>query len=55
MSYCLVWLTAGNNEQLGEFSPTFLWLLRDFYLKLEEDGRQVGKTGAAVDVSIWRN
>jgi hypothetical protein len=26
---------------LGEFTPSFLWLLRDFYLKLEEDGRQV--------------
>ena len=35
---------AGSNDQPGEladFTPAFLWLLRDFYLRLEEDGRQV--------------
>lgn len=26
---------------LGDFAPSFLWLLRDFYLKLEQDGRWV--------------
>jgi hypothetical protein len=28
--------------ELASFTPSFLWLLRDFYLRLEEDGRQVG-------------
>ena len=28
-----------NQEELGKFSPSFIWLLRDFYLNLEEDGR----------------
>eukprot|EP00892_Ulva_mutabilis_P000560 jgi/Ulvmu1/10504/UM064_0042.1 len=28
-------------SELSEFTPSFLWLLRDFYLQLEEDGRQV--------------
>jgi hypothetical protein len=33
---------AGENEsELAEFTPAFLWLLRDFYLTLEEDGHQV--------------
>ena len=32
--------TAGN-ERLGDFTPAFLWLLRDFYLKLEEEGVKV--------------
>ena len=30
---------AEENE-LANFTPAFLWLLRDFYLTLEEDGRQ---------------
>ncbi|PNH10976.1 Interferon-induced guanylate-binding protein 1 [Tetrabaena socialis] len=29
---------AGPEEGLGEHSPGFLWLLRDFYLQLEEEG-----------------
>ncbi len=34
---------AGEGEaELADFTPSFLWLLRDFYLTLEEDGRQVG-------------
>lgn len=33
---------AGDAE-LAEFNPAFLWLLRDFYLELEEDGRKVRK------------
>lgn len=28
-------------SELSTFTPTFLWLLRDFYLDLEEDGRKV--------------
>lgn len=32
---------AGDDASLGEFTPAFLWLLRDFYLKLEEDGHKV--------------
>ncbi|PNW76463.1 hypothetical protein CHLRE_11g467610v5 [Chlamydomonas reinhardtii] len=30
--------SAGGEEGLGEHSPVFLWLLRDFYLQLEEEG-----------------
>lgn len=34
--------SAGETEaELAEFTPAFLWLLRDFYLTLEEDGQQV--------------
>lgn len=33
---------AGDDASLGEFTPAFLWLLRDFYLKLEEEGHKVG-------------
>ncbi|KXZ50367.1 hypothetical protein GPECTOR_16g540 [Gonium pectorale] len=29
---------GGSEEGLGEHSPAFLWLLRDFYLQLEEEG-----------------
>ena len=33
---------AGESEaELSNFTPSFLWLLRDFYLTLEEDGRTV--------------
>ncbi|XP_026392120.1 guanylate-binding protein 7-like [Papaver somniferum] len=28
-------------SELGQFSPTFVWLLRDFYLELEEDNRKI--------------
>ena len=28
-------------RDLAAFTPTFLWLLRDFYLQLEDDGRPV--------------
>ncbi|KAJ9506005.1 hypothetical protein QJQ45_016718 [Haematococcus lacustris] len=31
----------GDDASLGEFTPSFLWLLRDFYLKLEEDGHKI--------------
>lgn len=30
-----------DETELAAFTPAFLWLLRDFYLRLEEDGRQV--------------
>lgn len=29
------------NKELASFTPAFLWLLRDFYLKLEEDGKTI--------------
>ncbi|BDA47092.1 Guanylate-binding protein 1 [Coccomyxa sp. Obi] len=33
---------AGENEaELSNFTPSFLWLLRDFYLTLEEEGRTI--------------
>lgn len=33
---------AGDSEhELSGFTPSFLWLLRDFYLSLEEEGRKV--------------
>ncbi|MEW5312047.1 MAG: hypothetical protein WDW38_003708 [Sanguina aurantia] len=32
---------AEEGQELGEYAPAFLWLLRDFYLKLEEDGRKI--------------
>ena len=32
---------AGDDDELSQFTPAFLWLLRDFYLALEEDGRKV--------------
>lgn len=35
---------CAGNERLGDFTPAFLWLLRDFYLRLEEEGRKVGPT-----------
>lgn len=28
-------------SEIGQFSPLFLWLLRDFYLDLTEDGRRI--------------
>ncbi|KAJ7525877.1 hypothetical protein O6H91_17G071400 [Diphasiastrum complanatum] len=28
-------------DEMGQFSPVFLWLLRDFYLDLTEDGRKI--------------
>lgn len=50
MSYCwclllLAW--ADDATELSGFTPAFLWLLRDFYLDLEEDGRKVQNTNAA--------
>ncbi|KAK9918012.1 hypothetical protein WJX75_000546 [Coccomyxa subellipsoidea] len=33
---------AGESEaELSNFTPSFLWLLRDFYLTLEEEGRTI--------------
>lgn len=34
--------STDDSAELASFTPAFLWLLRDFYLRLEEDGRQVG-------------
>ncbi len=28
-------------DELREFTPSFMWLLRDFYLQLEEEGRKI--------------
>lgn len=33
--------------ELGAFTPTFLWLLRDFYFDLTDEGRKVGHRAAA--------
>ncbi|KAL4204729.1 hypothetical protein AMTRI_Chr01g133480 [Amborella trichopoda] len=30
-----------TTSELGQFSPVFVWLLRDFYLDLAENGRQI--------------
>ncbi|XP_075476224.1 uncharacterized protein LOC142517720 [Primulina tabacum] len=30
-----------STSELGQFSPTFVWLLRDFYLDLVEDNRKI--------------
>lgn len=35
------WHAGEGQSELAEFNPAFLWLLRDFYLDLEEDGRKV--------------
>ncbi len=32
---------TSDPSELSAFTPSFVWLLRDFYLKLEEDGRNV--------------
>ncbi|CAD7703213.1 unnamed protein product [Ostreobium quekettii] len=32
---------ASSDRDIGGFTPAFLWLLRDFYLDLEEDGRKI--------------
>jgi hypothetical protein len=34
--------THDEDTELAAFTPAFLWLLRDFYLRLEEDGHAVG-------------
>jgi len=43
-----------DDAELASFTPAFLWLLRDFYLRLEEDGRQVGveERGGRWDCSL---
>lgn len=35
-------VAADDAYELRSFTPSFLWLLRDFYLDLEEDGHKVG-------------
>lgn len=32
---------SADPSELSAFTPSFVWLLRDFYLKLEEDGRNL--------------
>lgn len=44
-----------GEEGLGEHSPAFLWLLRDFYLQLEDEGgRKVGPGGITAEPGSWR-
>ena len=40
---CCFAIVSGESEaaELSNFTPSFLWLLRDFYLTLEEEGRTV--------------
>lgn len=33
--------TSADPSELAAFTPSFIWLLRDFYLRLEEDGQVV--------------
>ena len=35
--------TAGESSrgELAAFTPAFVWLLRDFYLSLEDEGQEV--------------
>ncbi len=36
----------GDPEDLGAFTPSFLWLLRDFYFDMTDEGRKVwGRSG----------
>jgi hypothetical protein len=44
-------------RELASFTPSFLWLLRDFYLRLEdEQGRQVCATGRWPNrIKYWHN
>jgi hypothetical protein len=46
---------AEDARALRRFTPSFLWLLRDFYLKLEdEQGRKVGRNAVGCDwVQVW--
>ncbi len=49
-------VAVAGNERLGDFTPAFLWLLRDFYLRLEEEGgRKVRKMGGGggCDEAWW--
>lgn len=39
--------SGSDASELGEFTPSFMWLLRDFYLQLEEDGRKITPRQAA--------
>ena len=36
---------SSDPSELSAFTPSFIWLLRDFYLKLEEEGRAVTPRG----------
>lgn len=40
-SKLLCYTENSNEADLASFTPAFLWLLRDFYLSLEEDGQTV--------------
>lgn len=40
---------ADGVTELGSFTPAFLWLLRDFYFDMHEEGRQVNAHGFVFD------
>lgn len=41
-----------GSSELGTFTPTFLWLLRDFYFDLSEEGRKVGAHAQCWDYAV---
>lgn len=45
-----------TNSDLGSFTPSFLWLLRDFYFDMQDEGRRVGgcDVGKGGDVVVER-
>jgi hypothetical protein len=40
-------------HELRSFTPSFLWLLRDFYLDLEEEGHRVRSRRRAAVAGVW--
>ena len=50
---CSLHCLPPGNERLGDFTPAFLWLLRDFYLKLEEEGGR--KVRGSKGTALWVN
>ena len=44
---------AASADELGAFSPELVWLLRDFYLDLEDDGRAIS-TGEYLERALRR-
>lgn len=45
-------LFPDDATELSGFTPSFLWLLRDFYLDLEEDGRKVCIIGSCTHCTL---
>ena len=43
-----------SQDELAGFTPAFLWLLRDFYLSLEEDANgQVSLSACSWRIVLW--